>query len=345
MFPSLALMISFISTASGLHTYFSWATSCGEISFISPGQKENCCISLDRVVALDPGSDLDVVTIEVARYDPSVLIASVSEGERLFTSSDGGDTWKETTIQAIEDRTGPYSYGPHPANAKVTYRVFEPPDDVWAHHLERSNDGARTWARKARFIKGTSIVIDVGSLHYHPKDPDTIYAYAGLNEAIDAFTGFYVSRDGGQTFSFVLSTTNALLGISKSSPNVMYALGVGQVVIKSIDGGVTWRLGGQNDKIRQVPNAVSTITDIVVDPLDPDIVYLVSSKGIIRSTDGGRSWCILNLGSNVNTSVRYMAISPKDRNVLLVGTSRGLFRSKPNGREWEKILIHERLVK
>ena len=314
-----------------------------ETSFFYGYQVGDCCKNRNREALPVPGKDFDVVEIEIARHDSNLLEAS--SDDRLFQSSDGGDTWKETTLEEIEKILDPYSYGPHPSNPLVVYRFVEPLEPPWNPYLQRSNDGGRTWVRTSCLIKGTDKSAHIGHIHYHPADPDTVYAYAGLADASDAFNGYYMSHDGGQTFAFILSTnfaTSYNFTISKSHPNVIYAVGLHGSLVKTVDGGSTWRPVGNNDLTKM-------IRQIVLDPVNPDIVYVVSGiasvKGVMKSADGGNSWCLLDMGDKLNASVGSLALSPRDRNVFLVGTRRGLYRSKNDGCEWEKIAILDRLRK
>jgi hypothetical protein len=316
-------------------------------SKLSPptSQTAPCCIDLNRDVFLDQGSDLDVVSIERARHDPRLLLASWRE--RFFVSSDGGDKWKEIDADAID----PLGYGvspPHPRNANIMYRIVEQRQKAWRLNLERSSDGGRTWTTQQCLLNHTNLHIDVSNIVYHPMDPNIIYAYGGPSESGEALNGIYLSRDGGRSFVFVYGADSADFAISASNPDVIYAVGTSQSIVMSTDGGDTWHLAGQNDAVRLLgkqANQLNIITDILVDPRDWKIAYLVSSKGIIRTTDGGTSWCNLDLGGNLNTSIRYMALSPVDNRIMFAGTSRGLFRSKAEGCGWEKINILDRLVK
>lgn len=308
-------------------------------------QETPCCIELGRDVTLDPGDDFDVVTIETGRHNPKLLVASWRE--RFFISSDGGDKWKETDFDSID----PLGYGvfpPHPKNPRIMYRIVEQPNSVWKHRLERSSDGGRTWIGQKCLLKSTNLSIGVSKLLYHPIDPNTIYAYGGLSNAGDSLNGIYLSRDGGQSFSFVYCTSSATFAISVSNPDVIYARGTSQSIVKSIDGGGIWNLVGQNDAIRlfgKQSDQLNNILQIVIDPREANITYLVSRKGIIRTTDGGVSWCNLNLGGNLNTSIRCMALSPLDSATIFAGTSRGLFKSNQGGCGWQKVDIVNRMVK
>jgi hypothetical protein len=294
---------------------------------------------------VDRGDDYDQITIEVARHNPKLLVSSWRE--RYFTSDDGGETWKETNFNSID----PLGYGvlpPHPKDFNVSYRLVEFQNAPGKYHLERSSNRGRTWIEQKCLLKGTNSSINVSNVLYHPRDSATIYTYGSIRDAGPALNGFFLSHDGGQTFSFILSTYSARLAISASNPEVIYTTGTNQSVIKSMDGGSTWNLVGQESEIRSLgrqSNHLNIIYDIIVDPSDSNLAYLVSTKGIIRTTDGGSTWCNMNLGEKISTSIGTMALSPLNRKIMLVGTARGLYRSRSGGCDWERISILDRLVK
>ncbi len=302
-------------------------------------QSTGCCISLVRDVVLDQGSELSPVEVGLSPNDSSLLVAS-DEGQ-YYTSANDGDSWKRTTLEAILPSCQG-CYPPHPKNQRVRYRIDTSGTDPWAHYLERTTDGGGTWIRMSCRLRSTNVSINIGTVYYCSKDLDTIYGYGGFDAGGAGFSGIYVSHDGGATFAFLRTTHSAVFTISNSDPQVMYTIGDSASVLKSTDGGESWQLVGQNDELRtmgKVSQQLNLIHQIVVDPTDPNIVFLVSRKGIISSLDGGKSWCNLDLGGNLNTSIRSLALSPSDSRVMLAGTSRGLFRSKNRGCTWERIIL------
>jgi photosystem II stability/assembly factor-like uncharacterized protein len=157
------------------------------------------------------------------------------------------------------------------------------------------------------------------------------------------------------------------LAVAPSNSKVIYAgtgetdirsdLASGAGIYKSTDGGQTWKYVGLKET-RQ-------IAKIVVDPDNPDIVYVGAlghaygpnpERGVFKSTDGGVTWQhVLDKGSELG--VADLAIAAAQPNVLfaslwnahrppwstyapLVGEGSGLYRSSDAGLTWQPCTGH-----
>jgi len=112
---------------------------------------------------------------------------------------------------------------------------------------------------------------------------------------------------------------------------------------KTTDGGNTWDV-----LTYDLPNL--GVSDIVVDPSDPDIIYMatgdrdafcVNTFGVLKSTDGGLSWDTTGLNFNLNElrNVNKLLMNPMNFAVLLAATSVGIYRSDDAGTTWNKVSI------
>jgi PKD repeat protein len=117
--------------------------------------------------------------------------------------------------------------------------------------------------------------------------------------------GLWKSTNGGS--SWTMWNTDALpaigvtdIAIDPTNTQIMYlATGDGDAgdtyslgVLKSTDGGVTWNTTGLN---WTVTNG-RTISKLLIDPTNTQIVHAATSNGIYRTTDGGTNWTQVQAG-------------------------------------------------
>jgi len=182
-------------------------------------------------------------------------------------------------------------------------------------------------------------------------------------EASKDLSGMYVSTDEGDNWS-VLSRDlgphsvedTCLLGIAPSNPDVMLAHGRTGVLI-SRDGGKNWEpTGNQRDlespahlkgyaeqlarmkakgavPVQEWPFQWTelTILNILFDPDHDNIAYLLTNKGLYRTLDGSRSWCLLNTGDDNLYGLRSLYIDHELGSRLFVGTLDRILTSADGG--------------
>ncbi len=74
---------------------------------------------------------------------------------------------------------------------------------------------------------------------------------------------------------------------------------------------------------------------VVLDPLNSNIVYHVSRNGILRSEDGGTSWRALALPTPpATTNIRAFAVHPKTPNLLVYATDTSIVFTSDLGQTW-----------
>ncbi len=196
-----------------------------------------------------------------------------------------------------------------------------------------SEDGGSSWHES-----NVGWTLDgVFSLITHPDDPDVIYAgtYNGVNRSLD-FGAHWEMWDQGWPpeqwvfrIAFDPRDSDVVYACSKNGENE----GLGRsdfrgTVMKSTDGGASWF------PITDGLPLDNEFYDIVVDPMNPDILYLAAQfDGIFVSVDGGGTWHAWGQGldgrqpaTNGNNVTRVLAVSGDSRYLYFGAIGAGVYR-------------------
>ncbi len=204
----------------------------------------------------------------------------------------------------------------------------------------------------------------IGCIVLDPKNPLTVWVGTGENNSqrsVSYGNGVYRSDDGGKTWKNVGLKTSEHIGriaIDPKDSNIVYVAAQGPLwgpggergLYKTTDGGKTWK------QILKISENTG-VTDIVIDPQDPDTLYAASyqrrrhmwtlidggpESAIYKSTDAGGTWNKLRAGLPATEMGRIgLAISPVDPNVVYATIEAadrkgGIFRSSDRGGSWER---------
>ncbi len=143
-----------------------------------------------------------------------------------------------------------------------------------------------------------------------------------------------------------------VLWLGTGENNHQRALGYGNGVYKSIDGGITWDNMGLKES-RQIGN-------IVIDKRNSNIVFVAcegsvwgpgGDRGLYKTTDGGKTWkCVLKISEN--TGVNNIICDPRNPNIMYAsseqrrrhvftkiggGPETAIYKSTDGGETWKKL--------
>jgi photosystem II stability/assembly factor-like uncharacterized protein len=205
----------------------------------------------------------------------------------------------------------------------------------------------------------------IGAIALDPKDPSVVWVGTGernSQRSVSYGDGLYKSEDGGKSFRKVGLEKSEHIGrivIDPRDARVVYVAAQGPLwgpggdrgLFKTTDGGKTWK------NILNISENTG-VTDVVLDPVQPDIVYAASHQrrrhvwtlinggpesAIHKSTDAGATWTKLRSGLPSGDMGRIgLDVSPVDPNVVYAtveaeGDQSGIFRSKDRGATWERM--------
>ena len=285
----------------------------------------------------------------------STLRDSMGYGNGVYKSTDAGKTW---THLGLDDTHHIGKIAIDPKNADIVFvaaigHLYAPSSE---RGVFRSRDGGKTWQKvlfKNDDVGAVEVVID-------PTNSSVVYAglwntrrppwycYAPTN---GPGGGIHKSTDGGTTWK---QLTNGLpkdgigrtgIAVAPSSPRRLYAVvdclvpdpsappppaggggggrgGGGGVpgqggFFRSDDAGATWTRESSDPALW---GRGWYFEKIVVDPKNPDIVY-VPNVAVSRTKDGGKTWVALR-GSPGGDDY-HQACSPDDTNTMIVASDQG----------------------
>ncbi len=137
------------------------------------------------------------------------------------------------------------------------------------------------------------------------------------------------------------------MGVAPTNDDIIYAAGDGWTppIYKSIDGGNSWL------KIGNIPDWIYWVKTLVVDPADPDIVYIAverlwSDFKLYKSTDGGKTW-IGDIITDQCTGIGDLAVHTNLPSTvfaaggLRIGSERysGFFKTTDGGETWTETRV------
>lgn len=229
----------------------------------------------------------------------------------------------------------------------------------------------------------------VNCIALDPQHTGIIYAGSGgIAETGDLFK----STDGGSTWKAMKVTSSGMQDVTgidsilvdPFNASVVFARTFGSVttshgtsvvhrgVIKSTDGGLTWRAvndglptdevwslamdptstavlyagttsglfksndGGTTwEKVNDGPE-YGALGAPVINPSNPSVMYALAGGSAFKSSDGGLAWSPVEDGILSESYVRCLTLDPIDPSIVYAGTNVGLFKSGDAGATWNK---------
>lgn len=312
-----------------------WKTQDGGVSF-NPIFEEHCqSIGSIEVDPNDPDNTIYVGTGEIWTRN------SVSIGDGLYKSTDGGNNWTKLGFEKSERIANIIV---NPKNPQEIYVGVL--GALWSDSEERgvykSTDGGTTW-NKILYVDATTGCADMAM---DPNDPNTLYASMwefrrtawSFNSGGDK-SALYKSTDGGKSWNKIHNgfpkgkLGRLAIAVAPSNSKVLYTVIEAEEderkgLYRSDDAGANWTQLNNDFGITVRPFYFSRIT---VDPRDEDVVVKAGLSGSI-SRDGGKTF--KSLGS-MHADIHDVIFGVKDSDRMYSGTDGGVYRSYNGGTTFE----------
>lgn len=272
---------------------------------------------------------------------------SVSIGDGVYRSTDGGESWKNVGLPQSE-RIVKLSVDPRNGEtvlACVTGKLWS---DSAERGVYRTTDGGKTWAQ---VLKGGNLSTGCGGMSVDAKNPDVVYAslwdfrrkgwtFRSGGEGPDApsGSGLYRSADGGRTWKEITGGGlpakpygRIAVAVAPSDSKVVYAFveGVKSALYRSADGGGTWE---RRDDSQMMVWRPFYFANLIVDPNNADRLFK-TNLSLIQSTDGGKTF---SGTGNAHADFHDVWIDPNDPKNVIAGDDGGIWYSKDGAESWWK---------
>ncbi|HET9406514.1 MAG TPA: glycosyl hydrolase [Candidatus Sulfotelmatobacter sp.] len=270
---------------------------------------------------------------------------SVSIGDGVYKSTDGGENWTNVGLKDSE-HIAKILVDPGDSNSVLACATGHIWNDNDAGGVYKTTDGGKTWNK---VLAGANASSGCSLMSMSRQEPKTIYA-AMWDFRRQGWTfrsggpgsGIFKSTDGGDHWTEI-NESNAkglppkpygriAIAVAQSKPSVVYAnieAEKGRGLYRSDDAGATWtKLDASNYMVWRP----FYFGNLIVDPKNenklfkPDLILLYS-------TDGGKTFNVVSGGAHGD--FHDVWVDPKNTNIVYAGDDGGLWRSEDGGNRWK----------
>jgi photosystem II stability/assembly factor-like uncharacterized protein len=278
---------------------------------------------------------------------------SVSIGDGIYKSTDGGETWTKSGLEKSE-RIARIAI-PQGKSDTVFAAV---PGALWSDSSDRglykSTDGGKTWKL---VLKGGNLSTGCTDVAIDPANAQTMFAcmwdfrrkgweYRSGGDGPDkpSASGLFRSDDGGESWKEITPEANKgfpkkpygrlAIAVAPSNPKRVYCMveSPASALFVSDDGGATWE---QRDKSNWMVWRPFYFARLVVDPKNPDRIFKPDGA-LIVSEDGGKSFAVIGGFQGSHGDDHDVWIDPVNPEIVFAGDDGGMWYSYNGGSKWWK---------
>lgn len=264
---------------------------------------------------------------------------SVSWGDGVYKSTNGGKTWKNMGLKNSE-HIGKIII--HPKNSDIVYVAAQGP--LWGpggdRGLYKTTDGGQSWQQVLKISENTGVTDVV----MDPRNPDVLYCatYQRRRHVWTLINGgpeaaIYKTTDGGNSWEKLENglPTGELgrigLGISSANPDYIYAIIEGNDgkggIYRSTDRGASWE-----KRNSWFSGSAQYYHEVFCDPKNPEKVFFIDTY--LRVTEDGGKTLQKVPNNNRHVDDHAVWIDPDNTKHFMVGGDGGLYETFDNGSTW-----------
>jgi len=291
-------------------------------------------------VAIDP-SNPEIVWVGTGE---SWVRNSVSVGDGVYKSIDGGENWTNVGLKDSE-HIAKILVDPKDSNTVYACGTGHLWDDNDERGVYKTSDGGKSWKK---VLAGSNGSTGCGLIAMSLLAPKTIFAslwdfrrQGWTFRSGGPGSGLYVSTDGGEHWT-ELNDTNSkglpekpwgrvAVAVAPSKPNVVYANieSKKSALYRSDDAGKTWN---REDASRFVIWRPFYFGNLTIDPKDENKIFK-PDLFLLLSVNGGRSFSAVSQAAHGD--FHDVWIDPSNPNIVYAGDDGGLWRSEDGGTRWK----------
>ena len=263
---------------------------------------------------------------------------SVSYGDGVYKSLDGGKSWKNMGLKNSR-QIGMIAIDPRDSNT-----VFVAAEgSVWGsggdRGLYKTTDGGKNWNKVLTISKNTG----VNNVLIDQTNPDVMYAtseqrrrHVNIRIGGGPESAIWKSTDAGKTWrkltSGIPNTAKGGIGLAISPVNHNYIFAIIEAAMgkggffRSTDQGESW------EKMSDYNTSGQYYAEIVCDPIELNTIYATETYSK-ASYDGGKNW--QPIGNNKrHVDDHAIWIDPSDTNHFIIGGDGGVYETFDDGKEF-----------
>lgn len=276
---------------------------------------------------------------------------SVSVGNGVYKSTDGGESWTRMGLPSVERIV---NITVDTKNSDVVYVCA--PGALWSDSADRglykTTDGGKSWTQ---ILKGGNLSTGCSTLAIDPSNSNRLIAglwdfrrqgwtfrSGGDGPDKPSASAMMESLDGGKSWrAMTAANTKGLptgpwgrseIVFAPSNPKRIYAFieNVRSALYVSDDGGKSFE---ERDRSQNMVWRPFYFAKMVVDPKDADRVFKMNLQPIV-SQDGGKSFSTTGGGSHADWHALW--INPNNTRHMIGGDDGGMWTSNDGGNRWIK---------